>query len=277
MNGRRAIIGLCMLCALVFSALAAQGASAAGTTAFTCKAVTPAAETKGFSKEHCKTADAVTTNAKFEHVAFAAGTATDLTVTNAKTNAETNGATSFSLHSVQSGVEEQLSATGVMGEGTITNSEAGGEMLASGTSSLTFTGVTVQKPVGKGCKVYEDINPTTMGPEGQVKTNSLKGTTFSEGEKMGLKFEPAVGEVFATFYVTECSVAALNGTYEVKGSIKTTTVDGATIEFTSAETTGQGTLKTRGQKSGIDGKLTLSGKDTPAGDLTDTPLSLTTT
>src|ERR1700749_312738 len=37
MTARRAIIGLCAMCALLVSAIGAQGARALGTTAYTCK------------------------------------------------------------------------------------------------------------------------------------------------------------------------------------------------------------------------------------------------
>jgi hypothetical protein len=66
MNGRRAILDLCMLCALLVSAFAAQSASAAGTTGFTCKA---GAAEAGFSDAHCLT-PAVGAAVKFTHVAI---------------------------------------------------------------------------------------------------------------------------------------------------------------------------------------------------------------
>src|ERR1700712_4429869 len=52
MNGRKAIVGLCMACALLVSAFAAQSAAAAqtGTTAFTCS---EGATTKPWSNPHC--------------------------------------------------------------------------------------------------------------------------------------------------------------------------------------------------------------------------------
>ena len=53
MHRRRAVVGLCMLSALLISAFAAQGAAATkGTTAFTCQ------EKAGgtFTDAHCKTA-----------------------------------------------------------------------------------------------------------------------------------------------------------------------------------------------------------------------------
>ena len=61
MNGRRAIVGLCMLCALAFSAVAAQSAMAAkGTTLFTC---TESAPVQDFGSGDCNTA-----GSKFGHI-----------------------------------------------------------------------------------------------------------------------------------------------------------------------------------------------------------------
>jgi hypothetical protein len=47
MNSRRAAFGLSAICALLISAVAAQGASATGTTAYTC------APGKGFLDADC--------------------------------------------------------------------------------------------------------------------------------------------------------------------------------------------------------------------------------
>ncbi len=238
MTGRRAIVGLCMLCALVFSAIAAQGAAAAsnGTTAFTCKSVTPAAGTAGFSDSACK--NAVSTNANFEHVAFSGST--NLTGTGGLTK----------LHSVISGVEVELQSTSLEGSGTMENmvvAGENGEHTANGSGVIEYKGVTVTKPAGKGCVVTG----------GEVKTKTLKATTAGQG--MGLKFEPNEGTLFAEFNVTGCSIAALNGKYEVKGSV-IGTPEGTSTVTTAAGTTAQGTLTLRGQKAGIDGKLLLSGR-----------------
>ncbi len=274
MTGRRAIIGLCMLCALVFSAFAAQGAAAAsnGTTAFTCKKVTPAVGTAGFSKEHCRPEDAVSSNANYEHVSFAPETTTKLT----GNNKTTEGATSVAkLHSIQAGINEELQATTVSGEGWMTNAiDPTGEHYAHGEGVITYSGVTVTKPLKK-CKVYEHLGGEKMGAEGVVKTNQLKATTTGQGDRV--KFEPAAGAgaAFAIFWVTECEIAALNGTYEVKGSL-TAPTNGATIEATGADVTSQGTLTVRGQKAGLEGTLTLIAKDETAGDPAYTPLSVTT-
>lgn len=270
MTGRRAILGLCMLCALAFSAVAAQSASAiTGTTAFTCKGVTPG--TGKFKAAHCKPTDAGTGN--FEHVAVAENTTTDITGTNEKTGPETKTSSITRLHSVISGVEVELSATGVHGEGTMVNKKtAEGEHFAEGSGQIHYTGVEVTKPAGKGCKAYSK-KPSEGGVEKTITTNVLSATTKGQGDR--LQFNPPAGGIFVEFYVEGCTIAALNGPYKVEGSIKGTP-NGATTVFERAETTAQGTLKLRGQNAGIEGELTISGKDTALGDPEFTPLSVTT-
>lgn len=275
----RSIIGIC-LCALMVSAIAAQAASAAdgkGTTAFTCKAVTPTGGTEGFSDAHCKSA--VATNASFEHFAIANDTTTELSGTNVKTGAEKS---TTSLHSVISGVELELQATDVSGSGSMHNHEpSAGNHEATGTGTITYTGVTVTKPTGERCRVRTDANPEkpTEGELGVVHTNLLKAHTT----QMGLKFEPNEGEVFASFWIEQnpgkpiCPAAFIQ-TWKVVGSIETSNIEGATSNFTRAQTTEQGTLHfagPTGPKAGIDGTLTLSGRANSG--QAYTPLAATTT
>jgi hypothetical protein len=89
MNVRRAILSLCMICALASSAFLVAGAAAAtkGTTAFTCKKMAVEGGA-GFSREHCKVEDAVGTSAKYEHLAIAESAKTEVTVSNETTNGE---------------------------------------------------------------------------------------------------------------------------------------------------------------------------------------------
>ena len=112
-----------------------------------------------------------------------------------------------------------------------------------------------------------------MGTLGVVKTEPLFATT--RGQNHSLTFTPKTGTLFAKFYITNCSVPALNGTYEVTGKV-TGVPDGATVNFKHEEVTKQGNLKTRGAASGLEGTLTLKGKDEAKGDLTYSPLSVTT-
>ncbi|HEX5608672.1 MAG TPA: hypothetical protein VFX45_01110 [Solirubrobacterales bacterium] len=249
MNGRRAVVGLCMLCALLVSAFAAQSASAVGTTAYTCATTGTATGTK-FSDAHCKTSNAA---GEFRHVAIANGTSTELT----GSNETTGGAKSNTLlKATIAGSAFTLTSTTTSGSGTMTNSESGGEMIASGTGTITYTGVTASG----GCKVFTDDPVTgTKGEEGVIHTETLKASTAGQGD--ALKFEPNTGTVFARFILEGCTNTGINGTYTVTGSVKTTSIEGATSNFTHAGTTEQNTLKLNGTiKAGIEGVLTLKSR-----------------
>ena len=73
MTGRRAVVGLCMLCALAFSAIAAQAASAESTTAYKCKVPAEGDEAIGgaFTAPHCITRNP---EGNYPHVKIAANT-----------------------------------------------------------------------------------------------------------------------------------------------------------------------------------------------------------
>lgn len=254
MTNGRATLGLCLLSALVFSAVAAPSASAS-TTAFTCSA---SADTKPFKTQHCVPGESGTA---FGHTSIANGTTTEIAGTGSATDATTTGGEPTFLHSTISGVAVQLKAVAVSLSGTMTNSESGGEMIASGEGKINYLGVSVTKPAGKGCVVKGSV----------IETNQLKATTAGVGT--GIKFEPATaGALFAAFQVEGCSIAALNGLYEVKGSV-IGIPNGATVVFVEAATTAAGTLTFRGQKAGLEGKITVSGRAN--GGQSFTPLSVT--
>lgn len=259
-----ATLGLCLLCALVFSAFAVQSASAAeaGTTAFTCKETGPGGT---FTKAHCKAADAGSGN--FSHVAFKDNTPTALTISN-----ETTGGSSeiTKLQTIQSGVNVTFDSETVSGTGTLENKiTAEGKHYTVFFFVLSFVAIRVT-PEELKCKIKG----------GQITTNELiassEGLTEGAGKKMHLKLKPATGEVIAKYELEGCTQAALNGVYEMKGSITTGEIDGATIPFSFEPMTGEKTLKVRGQASALQGSLTIKGKDIAAGDLACTPLSWTT-
>ncbi len=276
MTGRRAIVGLCMLCALAFSAFAAQSASAVtkGTQVFTCKEPVPGDITIGpafTTNSHCKESDKNAAG-KFRHVEVPEKTTTEITGTTEDTAGEP---TSTSLHSVVSGVEVEITSplahvlyeNAAKEKSWVTNLKdaATGTDHLHGEATVTYTAPVIKKPAGKGCKVKgEDIT-----------TNRLKFTSLGQGD--AIRFDPvaAAGGVFASFEVEGCSIVALNGKYDVKGFISGTP-DGATLNFTSTATTAQGTLTLRGQKAGFESSVTLKGTDKAKGDVTDTALSVTT-
>jgi len=242
MTGQKSILSLCMVCALALSAFAAQGAAAAtSTTAVTCVA----GASNDFSDNHCKTASA---GGGFGHVAITENT-----------NIKGSGGETI-LRSTQSGINVELKSTSLTGTGTMANSLVGEDHRASGTGVITYEGVTVKAPSGKGCEVAG----------GKVITNELAATTAGQG--MGLKFTPATGETFAEFTIEGCgateALKALNGVYKTTGSV-IGTPEGATTVTTHAGTTAQATLKLRGQNAGIAGALEIEGA-------TGTPIAATT-
>jgi hypothetical protein len=258
MTARKTIVGLCMLCALVFSAFAAQGASAAtkGTTAFTC--VSGAGTLRG---QHCLTTG--TASATFGHVAIAENTTTELELSNEKTETETTAARPMFLKGAIGGISLTITAKKVS-KGPESVNWVENKKVASGANAgehylhiefrLHFTEVTANH----GCKIFDDTGGV-KGAEGTITTSQLTATTEGQGDF--LKFQPAVGTTFATYIVSGCEAgfSSLEKTYEMTGSLKGVPT-GATVVFTHAETTAQNTLKLSGIPSGIEGALTLSGR-----------------
>ncbi len=261
MSRFRIAIGLCAICAAL-SVSVVQNAAAAtnGTTGFTCKEVKGGPGTVGFKDAHCKeTAEGEAV--KYEHFAIPINTTTE----GIGTNETTGGAKETEkLVSTISGVTVELQAKTVEGSGWGENKiAASGEHYAIGEAVTTLKEVAVTKPAEKGCKVKT----------GEVKTNKIKGTTLGMG--MEGKAEPAEGTVFAAFSIEGCSIAALNGIYEVKGSIKCPS-EGSTGICTQAATTAQGTLTMRGQKVGVEGTGTALSRDPALGEIAYTVVSGTT-
>jgi len=245
MIGRRAVVGLSLLCALVFGALAAQGAMAAGTTAFTCAPST--IHGAGFSDEHCT--NAVSTGAAFEHVEIAPGTPTNITVTNEKTGPETKSAVSSVLSAKVAGATTTITCKKVSGTGTLTNN-AGPPMSISGTGVIKYTECVVTGP--KNCTVKEPI-------EAKTKDHSV-----ISGTEMWLEFEAsATNFTEITFQGESCS---LNGdTLAVTGTVKATP-NGATLNFVE----GEGALKLGVENAKFSGSYTLRMEG-------GNPISVTTT
>jgi hypothetical protein len=279
MTGRKAIFSLWMLCAMVLSAISAQGASA-GQTAFTCVAGT------GFSTEHCVPGQ---TGTSFGHVAITE--TTHAKFSNEKTNATTTGPTDWTLRITIAATNFEISATGLEGLGELKNEVVAGEMRASGetdANGLTFTGVTVTAPAGKGCKVFED-NGGVKGAEGVVRTKPLKGRTTVvkdkeegvEEERHSVIIEPqaAGSTVLATFFV-ECEKGKgvpeeLEGHWEITGTL-TSPTHGATITANHTTITEAKGLKGKGVKAGLVGKSTVTAGKFPITETTHA-ISVTTT
>jgi hypothetical protein len=258
MNGRKAIVGLCMLCALVFSAVAAQSASAAGTTAYTC-----VKDVNGtLWGEHCLGSQNGSAD-KYKHEAIELNKTTEVTITNEKTENETKAASLQVYKGTIAGIEVELSATGVHGVGTLTNREdaATKEMYVEGTAFLEYTGVKVTKPA-VGCTASTDNLVTgAVGEAGKIDAHMDFGT---KGQGDRLKFSAAASTAPSVniwaYYVT-CSPEkpGIEGTSPVTGSF-TCPTNGATIVCTHLDTTAQNSLKFKGAKGGLEGSLTVLGR-----------------
>jgi hypothetical protein len=266
MIGRRAIVGLSLLSALLLCAFAAQSASAAAaknTTAVTCVENGGA---KDFSDAHCDTAVTPGTG-KFGHVAIENGKATTITVTNEKTASETKGAAPTILKGTVFGVKNEITCNTVKGEGSLTNEEVGKEHKVKGSVTANFTSCTVNKPSGFGCKVKEPIT-VKSNTEGVEELQGAKEKEKGEkGTEMGLEFKPTEGETFSSVVIEGCFLA---GTFKTTGTaIGTGTPapnakhSGATNIFTNAMT--KETLKLSGNPAEVSSSttVTMSGGGNP--------------
>lgn len=274
---RKGIVGLCLLCALAFSAIAAQGASAAtkGTTVFTCKKSVAGVPPADFVKEHCKAGDIGTK--EYGHVAVAENLTTHFTATSANTNPETNGPTNSTLKATVSGAGIELTTTVVHAVGGLTNKKEAptdpnpGEHYVHGHEIvITYSEVKEKK---LGCEV---VGLGEKGGKEMISTAKLTATTTGEGDF--IKFAPEAGSVFAEFELKGCAVA---NTYKVVGSL-TCKPEGATINCNHEEVTAQGNLRigsAAGPKAGYDGKVTLTagaGKASDPEPGPTSPVSVTT-
>jgi hypothetical protein len=264
MIGRRTVVGLALLSALLVCAFAAQSASAVAaknTTAVTCVE----GGAKDFSDAHCDNAVTAGTG-KFGHVAIENGKATTISVTNAKTANSTTEAAPTVLKGTVFGVKNEITCKTVTGEGTLTNEEVGKEHKVKGTVTANFTSCTVNKPA-IGCKVKEPIT-VKSNTEGVEELQGAKEKEKGEkGTEMGLEFKPTSGEVFNEVVIEGCFIA---GTYKTTGTaIGTGTgspsakFSGATNVFTNAMT--KETLKLAGNPAEVSSSttVTMSGGGNP--------------
>jgi hypothetical protein len=268
MSAKKAIFGLCVISALMFSAFAAQGASAAvkGTTAFTC---VQGAGTKTLWGAHCLASNpGGTAKQEYGHVAFAQDTETEGVCTNKTTEGKVANAI---LESEISGVLLKLTSTEVTCiEGRLTNKlTAGGEHFIDATGFIHYLNITTNQT---GCVVTNQTEGKNENT-GTILTTPVTGTTVGTGD--AVKIQPASGTLFVKFKLTGCTNSVLNKTYEITGSV-TAKTSGATLKTTEAETTAAGTLKTGGVEAGLAGELTIEAKDKNIAGDTLKPISATT-
>jgi hypothetical protein len=145
--------------------------------------------------------------------------------------------------STQSGVVTTFSCETEVVSASLENPTGAGNGV--GNAEVKYKGC---KPEGvaaeKGCKVENTANFA-----------SKLALTMIDGKANAL-LTPSSGETFAKFSVSSCSVGALNGTYELKGTMRGLYSNSASkVEF-NAETTAEG-LSLRGQKTTAVGSVKL--------------------
>jgi hypothetical protein len=226
MIGRKAVVGLSLLSALVFCAFAASSSPAA-ITAYTCvKKVEVGGE--GFSKEHCKPSDAVKTGATFEEKTIAADTPTEIEVTNAKTSTDTSTFVHARLEGLAAGIKTDITCETVEGTGSLTNnSNGGGTMTVTGKVAVKFRNCKTElteAPKPNACKVEEPI---------EAKANY---SSVVEGAEMYARFEQEVGIPFATLKFVNNGAETCPAALKIAEGFKVTgnataEEDGATLRF----------------------------------------------
>lgn len=258
MIGRGTTVGLSLLCALFFSAIVVQSASAAkavNTTAVTCAKTFSGGQ--GFSDPHCD--KTVFSGAEYEHKAIPADTTTEIETDNTLTGGATDPAV---LAGKSFGVATEITCNKVSGTGTLHNTESEGKFHTVTTTLTTkYTECSVQKPLK--CDVKEPIEFTA----------NVEG--FEEGENMGINFKPAVGETFvAISYINNgAESCVLNGkAINLTGSAVATSAgtapnakhSGATSDFDHAKLTGRKTLLFGGVAAGLENTGTVRMKEEDA-------------
>lgn len=233
---RKATLGIVALCVIALGAFAASSASAAK-RAYLCAANTVFGQTQ-FLDSHCTVA-AEPTDTGLKHELIIGGK--KIKITNVNTASGTTAAALSSLKGALSGVETEIQCTAVEGEGELTNTETS----VSGTATAGYSGCSVTKPSGKGCKVKG----------GAVTTKELSATTVGQTEN-NVQFTPKSGTEFASIPIEGCSVESLNNTFPVTGSLVATAA-GATLTTVHAAITVQNALKFGGVKAGLNGTVTV--------------------
>lgn len=246
---RKGTVGLALICALVFCALAAQGASAAegkNTTAFEC---VKGGGSKDFSDAHCDN-NVGAGKGEYGHVVLPKEKVA-LTISNEKTKNETKEAASTVLKGTIFGLKSEIVCKTVSGTGSLTNEEpSAGAHRVKGTVEAKFSSCTAVKPA-LGCKVKEPITVASS-------VEGVEGLGAGKNE-MGLEFKPT-GEHFATVTLEGCLAA---GTYNTDGTAiatgtpsNTAKWSGATSVFTAAMT--KETLKLAGNAAEVESTTTVT-------------------
>src|ERR1043166_3162389 len=233
---RRAVVGLSLLSALLFCALAAQSASAAkavNTTAVTCVKV---AGTGDFNDEHCDKPNAEK-KGEFTHELLSLNVTRELDATNQKVTGETKESEPIVIKSKIGLTSTEIVCAKMQttsSKSFVHNVETEGKHTMTGNGTALFKECTVPKPAK--CTVKEPIeaNANFVGAEGLGAKANEMGVEF-----VGNGAEETIGEI--TYEGAECQLK--RKTFKVKGSAigtsgpttessQTNKYSGATLVFT---------------------------------------------
>jgi hypothetical protein len=274
MIGRKGLVGLSLLCAVAFCALAAPNAIALkGTTAFTCAFEKPSFD---FSDPHCDHKVKAGAGA-YAHVEIKENQATKVVVTNEGTKNSTTESTSATLKVILAGVELDISCTTVQSEGSLKNTKtAAGQMeVEAPAAEVHYSGCKLTKPVnGKGEEVCQV-------KEGKITATATTTTYVSEAGEMGVEFNPPAGKNFTEVTLEDApgKSCVLKNTYPITGTAVGTPTNngteqegsGATLSFDASH----GSLKLGASAASLTQTLTV--KTLPEEGKAAIPISLTTT
>jgi hypothetical protein len=254
MTSRRTISGICLLCALIASALAAQAASAVSQTAVECTSTGTPLNSDRFADAHCKTKEAGKPNF---HAATPFATKTATEGTNITTGVAWEPAV---LKSFIMGTDITIEAQVVTfaKKFTLENNEAGGEMYAEGLSQeLHIANVTTPIP---NCGVAGMPPGGGADTPGTIQSWPIRATTKGQPEGV-VKFEPQTGNQLAEFTFTGASCGLAGVPWPVYGSITSDKTEGATIPFSHSTVTGTKSLRlknpTTGPVAGLTARVTI--------------------
>lgn len=236
MIGRRAAVGLSLLCALLFCAFAAQSASAAKSTNTTAVTCVPS-EKGGFNDAHCDIPNAGGTG-KFTHEAIPLNETKTVNATNQKVTNETKEHEAVRLNGSIGLTKVEISCTTLETDTSnsfVHNVESESKHTMTGNGTAVISECTVLKPAKCIIKGPIRADANFSGAEKLGAAENEMGVEF-----VGANAEETFAEV--TFEGAEC---ALKGqTYKVKGSMigtsgpgtessQTNKWSGATIVFTA--------------------------------------------
>jgi hypothetical protein len=243
MKVRTTVVGLSLLCALLFSAFAAPSAFAAkGTTAYTC--VPGGGTMKFYTDAHCTAEDnKIGKNGLTE---INPGTETPNVIgTNEKTAAETTASTDAVFGSFINGKKVIIKCVKVAYAGALLN-EKGPPMKVAG-KGIT---ITMTECTASGEFVEKE---KCVIKNGEIKTKG-KLTSTTPTETMTVEFKPEAEETLFTFELEKCAKPPVGeGLYKIKGTFNAIP-EGVELVTTEGSTKG---LKLEAEQASLTSRTTL--------------------